>query len=38
VFWVAAGIYAGVAVLCALVLRSGVAIPKDGSAEPMVHA
>ena len=38
VFWVAAGIYAGVAVLCALVLRSGVAISKDGSAEPMVHA
>jgi EmrB/QacA subfamily drug resistance transporter len=38
VFWVAAAIYAGVAVLCAVVLRSGVAIPKDGSAEPMVHA
>jgi EmrB/QacA subfamily drug resistance transporter len=38
VFWVAAGIYAGVAVLCALVLRSGVAIPRDGSVEPMVHA
>jgi EmrB/QacA subfamily drug resistance transporter len=38
VFWVAAAIYAGVAVLCALVLRSGVAIPKDGSAEPMVDA
>jgi EmrB/QacA subfamily drug resistance transporter len=38
VFWVAAGIYAGAAVLCALVLRSGVAIQQDGSAEPMVHA
>ena len=38
VFWVAAGIYAGVALLCALVLRSGVAIPRDGSAAPMVHA
>jgi EmrB/QacA subfamily drug resistance transporter len=38
VFWVAAAIYAGVAVLCAVVLRSGVAIPKDDSAEPMVHA
>jgi hypothetical protein len=35
---VAAGIYAGAAVLCALVLRSGVAIQQDGSAEPMVHA
>jgi EmrB/QacA subfamily drug resistance transporter len=31
VFWVAAGIYAGVAVLCGLLLRSGIAIPKDGS-------
>ncbi len=40
VFWVAAGIYAGAAVLCALLLRSGVAIPKDGSgSEPVaVHA
>jgi uncharacterized membrane protein len=38
VFWVAAAIYAGAAVLCALVLRSGVAIERDGSAEPMVHA
>jgi EmrB/QacA subfamily drug resistance transporter len=37
VFWVAAGIYAGAAVLCAVVLRSGVAIPTDGDAEPMVH-
>jgi hypothetical protein len=37
VFWVAAGIYAGCAVLCAVVLRSGVAIPRDGAAEPMVH-
>jgi len=36
VFWVAAAIYAGCAVLCAVVLRSGVAIPKE--AEPMVHA
>jgi predicted MFS family arabinose efflux permease len=29
VFWVAAGIYAGAAVICALLLRSGIAIPKD---------
>jgi EmrB/QacA subfamily drug resistance transporter len=37
VFWVAAGIYAGVAVLCGLVLRSGVAIPRDGSEPVAVH-
>jgi hypothetical protein len=34
VFWIAAAIFAGCAVLCALVLRSGVAIPKDGSEQP----
>ena len=38
VFWVAAGIYAVVAVLCALLLRSGVAIPKDGSEPAAVPA
>ena len=37
VFWVAAGIYAGVAVLCGLLLPSGIAIPEDG-AEAAVHA
>ncbi len=39
VSWAAAGIYAGVAVLCALLLRSGVAIPRDGSgSEPSAAA
>jgi EmrB/QacA subfamily drug resistance transporter len=38
VFWVAAGIYAGVAVLCGLLLRSGIAIPRDGSEPVAVHA
>jgi EmrB/QacA subfamily drug resistance transporter len=38
VFWVAAGIYASVAVLCGLLLRSGVAIPRDGSEPVAVHA
>jgi EmrB/QacA subfamily drug resistance transporter len=37
VFWVAAGIYAGVAVLCGLLLRSGVAIPQEGSETVAVH-
>jgi EmrB/QacA subfamily drug resistance transporter len=37
VFWVAAGIYAGVAVLCGLLLRSGVAIPQEGSDTVTVH-
>jgi EmrB/QacA subfamily drug resistance transporter len=39
VFWIAAAIFAGCAVLCAAVLRSGVAIPKDGAEPPVaVHA
>jgi EmrB/QacA subfamily drug resistance transporter len=38
VFWVAAGIYAGVAVLCALLLPSGIAVPKDGAEPAAVHA
>jgi len=33
VFWVAAGIYAGCAVLCGLLLRSGIAIA-GGDSEP----
>jgi EmrB/QacA subfamily drug resistance transporter len=33
VFWVAAGIYAGCAVLCALLLRSGISVP-SGDSEP----
>ncbi|HEY0718241.1 MAG TPA: MFS transporter [Streptosporangiaceae bacterium] len=37
VFWVAAAIYAGAAVLTALLLRSGVAIPRGDSAAPAVH-
>jgi EmrB/QacA subfamily drug resistance transporter len=37
VFWVAVGIYAGVAVLCGLLLRSGVAIPQEGSETVAVH-
>jgi EmrB/QacA subfamily drug resistance transporter len=37
VFWVAAGIYVGAAVITALLLRSGVAIPRQGSAAPAVH-
>ena len=38
VFWVAAGVFAGAAVLCALVLRSGVAIPRESSEpSPTVH-
>jgi len=32
VFWVAAGIFAGAAVLCALLLRSGLALA-DGEAD-----
>jgi len=36
VFWVAAGIYLGAAVVCALMLRSGIAIPKDDAdAQPV---
>jgi EmrB/QacA subfamily drug resistance transporter len=39
VFWIAAAIFAGCAVLVALVLRSGVAIPKDDAEQPVaVHA
>ena len=38
VFWVAAAIYGVAAVLCALVLRSGVAIPRASSATPAVDA
>ncbi|HXP58331.1 MAG TPA: MFS transporter, partial [Streptosporangiaceae bacterium] len=38
VFWVAAGVFAVAAVLAALVLRSGVAIPRGESAAPAVHA
>jgi EmrB/QacA subfamily drug resistance transporter len=38
VFWVAAGVFAVASVLAALVLRSGVAIPREGSAAPAVHA
>ena len=38
VFWVAGGIYVGAAVLCGLLLRSGIATPRDGSTEPMAHA
>jgi EmrB/QacA subfamily drug resistance transporter len=38
VFWVAAAVFGGAAVLCGLVLRSGVAIPREGPATPAVHA
>jgi len=38
VFWVAAAIYAGAAVLTALLLRPGVAIPRQDSDTPVVHA
>ncbi len=38
VFWVAAGVFTVASVLAALVLRSGVAIPREGSAAPAVHA
>jgi MFS family permease len=38
VFWVAAAIYAGAAALTALLLRSGVAIPRQDSDTPVVHA
>ncbi len=40
VFWVAAGIYLGAAVLTGLLLRSGVAIPREsaGTQAPAVHA
>jgi hypothetical protein len=40
VFWIAAGIYAGSAVLTGLLLRSGVAIPRnaDDSTSVAVHA
>jgi EmrB/QacA subfamily drug resistance transporter len=38
VFWVAAGVFIVASVLAALVLRSGVAIPREGSAAPAVHA
>jgi EmrB/QacA subfamily drug resistance transporter len=37
VFWVAAAIYAGSAVLCALLLRSGIAIPSGDSEPAAVH-
>jgi EmrB/QacA subfamily drug resistance transporter len=37
VFWVAAGIYVGCAVLCGLLLRSGIAIPREGSQPVAVH-
>ncbi|HEY3879810.1 MAG TPA: MFS transporter, partial [Trebonia sp.] len=37
VFWVAAGIFAGAAVLIAFLLRSGIAVPSEDS-EPAVHA
>lgn len=36
VFWVAAGVVAGAAVLIAVLLRSGIAIPSEDS-EPAVH-
>ena len=38
VFWVAAGIYAGAAVITALLLRNEIAIPKDGPAPVALHA
>jgi EmrB/QacA subfamily drug resistance transporter len=38
VFWVAAAIYAGAAVVTALLLRPGVALPPDGSEVMAVHA
>jgi hypothetical protein len=38
VFWVAAAIYAGAAVVTALLLRPGVALPPDGSGARAVHA
>ena len=42
VFWVGAAVFAGAAVLCALLLRSGVAIPREGAGAgtqaPAVHA
>ena len=38
VFWVAAGVYAGAAVICALLLRSQIAIQKDSPAPVAVHA
>jgi EmrB/QacA subfamily drug resistance transporter len=38
VFWVAAAIFAGCAVVCALILRSGISIPKDGSEPVTMHA
>jgi MFS family permease len=38
VFWVAAAIYGVAAVVCALVLRSGVAIPRASSPAPAVDA
>jgi EmrB/QacA subfamily drug resistance transporter len=38
VFWVAAAVFIGASVLAALVLRSGVAIPREGSGTPAVHA
>ena len=35
-FWVSAAIFAGAAVVCALVLRSGILIPRQGrDAEPV---
>jgi EmrB/QacA subfamily drug resistance transporter len=37
VFWVAAGIYAGCAVLCGLLLRSGIAIPSGDTEPAAVH-
>jgi hypothetical protein len=39
VFWVATAVYAGAAVVTALLLRSGVAIPREsGAPAPAVHA
>jgi len=38
VFWAAAGIYVGAAVLCGLLLRPGVALPQDSSGPVAVHA
>jgi len=37
VFWVAAAIYVGCAVLCGLLLRSGIAIPEEGAEPVAVH-
>ena len=37
VFWVAAAIYVGCAVLCGLLLRSGIAISEEGTEPAAVH-